>query len=155
VGHGSSPLIIHVPHAATWIPTIERDEHLLDDSELEHELRVMTDWYTGRMAQDALAQADVPAVIFANRASRLVIDPERFIGDDEPMRKVGMVPVYVATSDGRPSKPWSMMGPLCSKASSAERGTNYWRERCTRPIGVTSAIQIEKIPIPSVLSSRG
>jgi N-formylglutamate amidohydrolase len=102
VGHGSSPLIIHVPHAATWIPTIERDELLLDDSELEHELRVMTDWYTDRMAQDALAQAGVPAVIFANRASRLVIDPERFIGDDEPMQKVGMGPVYVATSDGRP-----------------------------------------------------
>jgi N-formylglutamate deformylase len=101
-GHGSSPLIIHVPHAATWIPSVERDVLLLDDVELEHELKVMTDWYTDRLAQDALVQAGVPAVIFTNRASRLVIDPERFTGDTEMMLEVGMGPVYLSTSDKRP-----------------------------------------------------
>jgi len=37
--------------------------------------------------------------VFVNRASRLLVDPERFLGEDELMLSVGMGPVYVATSD--------------------------------------------------------
>jgi len=102
VGDGSSPLIIHVPHAATRIPSTERITILLDDDALESELKAITDWYTDRLARDALARAGTSAVVFANQASRLLIDPERFTGDEEPMRKVGMGPVYVSTTDGRP-----------------------------------------------------
>ena len=102
VGGDSSPLVIHVPHSATLIPSEERRAILLDDDELEGELKAITDWYTDRLARDALARSGTSAVIFANRASRLLIDPERFTGDEEPMRKVGMGPVYVSTSDGRP-----------------------------------------------------
>lgn len=35
VGHGVSPLIVHVPHAGTWIPDPDRRGLLLDDRELE------------------------------------------------------------------------------------------------------------------------
>lgn len=30
----TSPLVVHVPHAATWIPPAERDRLLLSDDEL-------------------------------------------------------------------------------------------------------------------------
>jgi len=99
VGHGSSPLIIHVPHSATWIPDTERSDLQLDDGELAEELAKMTDWFTDRMAFDALARADVAAAVFVNRASRLLIDPERFLGEDELMLSVGMGPVYRTASN--------------------------------------------------------
>src|SRR5664280_1350995 len=98
VGSGSSPVIIHVPHSGTWIPDSERSDLLLDKSGLDDELAKMTDWFTGRMALDALAWADASGTVFVNKASRLLVDPERFLGDDEPMRAVGMGPVYLATS---------------------------------------------------------
>ena len=87
-----------MPHSGTWIPAPERSDLELDDGELGAELARMTDWFTDRMALDALARADTSAAVFANRASRLLIDPERFLGEDEPMLRVGMGPVYLATS---------------------------------------------------------
>ena len=98
-GVGASPLIVHVPHAGTWIPEGVRRDLLLDDAGLEAELARMTDWFTDRLAFDALARADTPAAVFANRASRLLVDPERFVGPDEPMEAVGMGAVYLSTSD--------------------------------------------------------
>ena len=38
-----SPIVIHVPHNATWIPSEARTELLLDDAELEQERVRMTD----------------------------------------------------------------------------------------------------------------
>ncbi|GAC1542127.1 MAG: N-formylglutamate amidohydrolase [Acidimicrobiales bacterium] len=99
---GASPLIIHVPHSATWIPTAERQAILLDDEGLDAELALMTDWHTDRLAHDALDAAGVPATVFVNRASRLLIDPERFPNDTEVMAKVGMGAVYTATSQRQP-----------------------------------------------------
>jgi N-formylglutamate amidohydrolase len=101
VGEESSPLVIHVPHSATWLPDAERSALLLDARALDTELRLLTDWYTDRIAFDALAGAGVPATVFANTASRLLIDPERFLGD-EPMLAVGMGAVYQSTSGGQP-----------------------------------------------------
>ncbi len=37
--------------------------------------------------------------MFANRASRLLVDPERFVGPDEAMEAVGMGAVYLSTAD--------------------------------------------------------
>ena len=101
VGAGPSPLIVHVPHAGTWIPDGARRDLLLDDVGLDVELARMTDWFTDRLSFDGLARAEAPAAVFANRASRLLIDPERFIGPDEPMEAVGMGAVYLSTSAGR------------------------------------------------------
>ena len=101
IGAGSSPLIVHVPHAATWIPDGARRDLLLDDAGLDVELARMTDRFTDRLSFDGLARAEAPAAVFANRASRLLIDPERFIGPDEPMEAVGMGAVYLSTSAGR------------------------------------------------------
>lgn len=102
VGDGTSPLIVHVPHSGTWLPEPERRDLLLDDAALEAELGKMTDWYTDRIGMEGLARACVPGVVFANTASRLLVDPERFLDEEEPMLSVGMGAVYLATSDQRP-----------------------------------------------------
>lgn len=101
-GEGSSPLIVHVPHSSTWLPDTEQSNLLLDDAALDAELKDITDWYTDRVAIDALVSAGVPAIVFANRASRLLIDPERFTGAEEPMLAVGMGAVYQSTSGRQP-----------------------------------------------------
>ena len=102
VGTGSSPLVVHVPHSATWLPDAERSALLLDDAALDAELKALTDWHTDRICFHALASAGVPAAVFANSASRLLIDPERFTGEEEPMLAVGMGPVYQSTSGQQP-----------------------------------------------------
>jgi N-formylglutamate deformylase len=102
VGDEESPLVVHVPHAGTWLPDPERGQLLLDDEELDIELKQMTDWFTDGLAFDGLRGAEVSAAVFANRASRLLIDPERFVDDSEAMLAVGMGAVYQSTSDQRP-----------------------------------------------------
>jgi len=102
VGNGTTPIVIHVPHAGTWIPDSVRGDLLLDGPGLRDELARMTDWYTDRLAVEALTTAGIASTVFANRASRLVIDPERFVGDGEPMEAIEMGPVYQVTSDLRP-----------------------------------------------------
>jgi N-formylglutamate amidohydrolase len=99
---GPSPLIIHVPHSSTVIPDDVRADLLLDDDELDLELKLMTDWHTNDIAYNALDRAGLEARVVENWYSRLVIDPERFLGDEEPMAAIGMGPVYHSTSDLRP-----------------------------------------------------
>ena len=99
---GSSPLIIHVPHSSTAIPDDVRADLLLDDGELDRELKRMTDWATRDLAYEALHRAGLHAHVMENPVSRLVVDPERFIGDDEPMAAIGMGPVYYSTSELKP-----------------------------------------------------
>jgi N-formylglutamate amidohydrolase len=89
---------MHVPHAGRGIPAAERGRIVLDDEQLAEELRQMTDWHTDRLAHDALARSGVGGVAFVNRRSRLLVDPERFPDDTEPMTALGMGPVYQVTS---------------------------------------------------------
>jgi N-formylglutamate deformylase len=93
------PVVVHVPHSATFIPADVRRELRLTDDALDDELRRMTDHHTDRMVRGTGA---LGATRFVNRWSRLVVDPERF--DDpavEEMEAVGMGAVYTATSDRR------------------------------------------------------
>ncbi len=60
----------------------------------------MTDRYTDRIARAAVAMCGVDAVVFVNRMSRLVVDPERFPDEREPMAAVGMGAVYLRASTG-------------------------------------------------------
>ena len=93
------PLLVHVPHCSTVIPDGVRRGLLLNDQELEIQLLKMTDWFTDELSDHALA---LGGMMFVNRLSRLVIDPERFPNDaDEVMAKRGMGAVYTKTSDGR------------------------------------------------------
>lgn len=102
-------MILHIPHASTFIPDTVRKDILLDDAELEEELLCMTDWHTDELFPPD--KPDVTSIIYP--VSRLVVDPERFLDDDkEPMAEKGMGVVYVQTSNGK---------PLSQKLSLAQR----------------------------------
>ena len=87
-------MIIHIPHASTFIPPEYRDA--FDSEKLSHEIEVMTDWYT-----DELFQCGEPKLVFP--VSRLVCDPERFRDNEEEiMSTIGMGAAYTHCSDGTP-----------------------------------------------------
>ena len=89
----SNSIILHVPHSSTWIPrTIDRSSI----SNLDENLRFMTDWYT-----DELFDLPVPKLVFP--VSRLVCDVERFRDDSmEEMSRRGMGVCYTHGYDGKP-----------------------------------------------------
>jgi N-formylglutamate amidohydrolase len=101
-GAADSPVILHVPHASRHVPSAVRRRLLLDDAELEAELDRMTDADTDVVAMRAAAAAAQTPWLFVNRASRLVVDPERFPDEREEMVAVGMGAVYTRTSHGEP-----------------------------------------------------
>tara|TARA_A100001015_G_scaffold45478_1_gene50168 strand:- start:265 stop:1023 length:759 start_codon:yes stop_codon:yes gene_type:complete len=87
----SSPIVLHLPHASTFIPEDLRDDFLLSDEELEEELNRITDHATDVIFQKAFSEAK--AIVFP--VSRLVVDPERFSdGSQEPMSQVRMGVTY-------------------------------------------------------------
>ncbi len=93
-----SPRIFHIPHASLSIPPDIRSSFLLSDADLESELIKITDSYT-----DELFVCDftnTQSVVFP--VSRLVLDPERFLEDDqEVMAQRGMGVIYTRTSSGQ------------------------------------------------------
>ncbi len=93
------PVLVHVPHAGTWIPSREREAFLLDDDDLAEELRLMTDHRTDVLAGTS---HELGATVVVNRLSRLVVDPERFADGEEEMEQVGMGFAYDRTAHGRP-----------------------------------------------------
>ena len=99
-GDALSPVILHVPHAATQIPSAVRAGLLIDDATLDREIRRSTDAHTDQIAISAAAGSAVRPWCFVNRLSRLVVDPERFPDERERMRSVGRGAVYTRTSDG-------------------------------------------------------
>jgi N-formylglutamate amidohydrolase len=102
LGSADSPVILHVPHASRHVPSAVRERLLLDDAALEAELDHMTDADTDVVATRAAAAAARAPWLFVNRASRLVVDPERFSDAREEMLAVGMGAVYTRTSHDEP-----------------------------------------------------
>ncbi|MFD7009023.1 N-formylglutamate amidohydrolase [Rhodococcus jostii] len=99
-GHADSPVILHVPHASRSIPDTVRAGILLSNDELQLELDESTDTATDHIAiraAELLASGRPRPWLAINQISRLVIDPERFPGDDEPMNAVGRGAVYTRT----------------------------------------------------------
>ena len=89
-------VIWHIPHASTAIPPAIRYQFLLSDDELQAGAELVAD--TGA---DGLYQRNGDtAVVFP--WSRLVLDPERFCGDAEPMEAHGLGMIYRRTDNGRP-----------------------------------------------------
>ena len=103
----AGPIVLHVPHSSTLIPESIRPDILLSDSALEAEVRNMTDSYTDELfAYDGALTTRFPI-------SRLIVDPERFLDDDEePMAACGMGVIYTSTSE---------LKPLRTPPSDAER----------------------------------
>ncbi|MFD9664382.1 N-formylglutamate amidohydrolase [Rhodococcus sp. NPDC059968] len=107
-GDPASPVILHVPHASRAIPGTVRKGLLLSDAELHMELDESTDTATDLIASGAADYATSGRGrpwLAINQVSRLVIDPERFPGDDEPMNTVGRGAVYTRTCTGTLLRP--------------------------------------------------
>src|ERR1039457_1854218 len=91
--------VVHIPHASLIVPRDVASDLLLTPEQLEHELLVMTDRYTDELF--ALPSSLATTVAFP--ASRVVLDPERFIDDArEPMARKGMGVIYTRTASGHP-----------------------------------------------------
>lgn len=87
-------VVFHLPHDSRVIPHDVRDQFVLSDAELEHELLAMTDHHTFELFAHGIPAEQV--VRFP--VSRLVVDVERFERDeDEPMAERGMGVVYART----------------------------------------------------------
>jgi N-formylglutamate deformylase len=119
-GDARSPVIIHVPHASTFIPDHIKSQLLLNSGELRQELDLITDSLTNQLAQLAREQAQLEPWIFENKVSRLVFDPERFPDETEVMNQVGMGVVYTKTSDQKPLRD-------ISEAESQEIVNSYFK----------------------------
>jgi N-formylglutamate amidohydrolase len=92
-------VVIHIPHASTYIPGDVRGRFLLSDVELQAELDRITDHYT----DDLFALPNHLATPVRFPASRLVVDPERFENDEqEPMSGRGMGVIYTRTTQQTP-----------------------------------------------------
>jgi N-formylglutamate amidohydrolase len=93
-----SPIaVLHIPHSSRRVPAEERSTILLDDAELDAELRRMTDAYTDELFP--VTPVEAGRVVFP--LSRLVCDVERFHSDQqEPMAARGMGVMYTRTSTG-------------------------------------------------------
>ena len=101
MAHGDiiASTVLHIPHASRAIPPAVRPTLLLDDAELDAELRRMTDAWTDELF--APVAPEIRRVV--HPVSRLVVDPERFRDDAaEQMAARGMGAVYTRTADGRP-----------------------------------------------------
>ena len=92
-------MILHLPHASTFIPQNLRDDFQLSDEDLQEEINRITDHATDVIFQRAFPEAQ--AIVFP--VSRLVVDPERFSEDSqEPMNQVGMGVTYTRGSLRQP-----------------------------------------------------
>ena len=79
--------VLHIPHSAVEIPADVRRQFLVSDETLRQELLKMTDWFTDELF--TLPAREAVAIRFP--VSRLVLDPERFIDDQqEVMASRGM-----------------------------------------------------------------
>lgn len=100
-GDPDSSVILHVPHASRVIPPEVRRAIQLTDLELEVELDQATDTHAGLVADRAAVLAGVRPSMFVNQLSRIVVDPERFPDEWEPMSQVGRGAVYLRGFDGK------------------------------------------------------
>ncbi len=92
-------IILHIPHSSMVIPPDVRSQFVLSDVELHRELLRMTDLFTNELF--SLDERIATSVVFD--VSRLVVDPERFLDDDqEPMAARGMGCIYSRASTGVP-----------------------------------------------------
>jgi N-formylglutamate deformylase len=88
-------LILHIPHASKEFPSEVRNQIVLSDQELTWEIIRVTDSFTDELFN----YQNASRIVFP--VNRLLVDPERFLDDDqEPMAAVGMGVVYTKTSQG-------------------------------------------------------
>ena len=122
-------VVIHIPHASTFIPPEYRNQFVLSDEDLAAELVRMTDAYTDELF--TLAPEAATTVKFP--VSRLVLDPERFEDDQqESMASRGMGVIYQRSS---------LCDPLRRELSGDEREALLTRFYRPHHQALTEAVQ--------------
>jgi N-formylglutamate deformylase len=154
-GAAESPVLLHVPHAATAIPAQVRAGLLLDDDELAAELAAMTDAGTDVMAAGAARAARVRPWSFVNEVSRLVVDPERFPDEREEMTAVGMGAVYTRTSDGRPLRTDVDPALIVGWFDPYARGMAELVRRRLAAVGRVTIVDVHSYPVRRLPYERG
>ncbi|GAB2663706.1 N-formylglutamate amidohydrolase [Gordonia jinhuaensis] len=101
-GDASSPVILHVPHSSRHIPPDVRDSLLVSDAALTAELDESVDTATDLIACEAARRCEVTPWQLVNETSRIVVDPERFPDESEPMNAHGRGAIYTRCADGSP-----------------------------------------------------
>ena len=90
-------VVVHIPHASTYIPEEYLQDYLVPEVVLENEKRRMTDSFCDELYDPVGFDNQVIATV-----SRLVCDVERFRHDaDEPNARFGHGLMYTRTSYGR------------------------------------------------------
>ena len=92
----TSPVVMHVPHASRRIPAEFRSAFVVPPAEVEAELDALTDAFTDLIADAVRGPSRVQ-----HGLSRLLVDVERFPGDEEEMNAVGMGVLYTHGSRGQ------------------------------------------------------
>lgn len=83
--------VIHVPHAATYLPDAYRAQFGILDDELQAEIHASADLHTDELAQAAWPQAEIVRA----GVSRVLLDVERYADDtQESMSRVGRGVIY-------------------------------------------------------------
>ena len=91
-------LLIHVPHASTYIPNDVWPEFLIGREAIESEAHTSADLFTDLMAREAWPTAE----IIEASVSRIVVDVERYDDDmREEMAEVGRGVIYTCDHRGR------------------------------------------------------
>ena len=123
----TSSIVLHLPHASTFILEDLRDDFLLSDQEILAELNRITDHATDVIFKQVFPEAK--AIVFP--VSRLVVDPERFSEDSqESMSQVEMGVTYTreiiasaATGAAQQGKARGVTGAILHSSSpKADRG---------------------------------
>lgn len=94
-----SKLVVHVPHASTFIPEDAWTDFLVSRQEVEAEALASADLYTDEMARQAWPNARIVEAA----VSRIVVDVERYDDDSrEEMSEVGRGVMYTCDHLMRP-----------------------------------------------------
>ncbi len=94
-----TPVLLHLPHDSTVIPSADRADYLISDADLGLEQLRLTDWHTAALYAEGMPTDEIVCA----EVSRLVVDVERFADDRlERCSAFGMGATYVQTCDGRP-----------------------------------------------------
>ena len=89
------PIVAHIPHAGTQIPSTVRHQFIPDNQILWHEILRLTDWYTDELfSLPGIAKSQSPI-------SRIVVDLERYREDDlEDNAQFGQGVIYTHNTVG-------------------------------------------------------
>ena len=139
----ASPIVAHIPHASTVIPSEVRARLLVSDEALARELIRMTDWHTDTLFAFT---GRLGATRLVNGVSRLVVDPERFTDDARAYGFGAVLPKRFGISvSGRGERTRTRT----SRLSGRSRGCGPLVKRGTRPT------PRRRRPISSMRSTSG